>query len=261
MSKKLKKLRIHPRFYAVVSAVALVATIGAVSVRAALTPREEVIQEAARQLNEQEFGGVLELSPPEDEVFGVAASQSAIQPLGRSRVTTKQCYSAGEDQTCIEEWTLSGTIGTASSTFMSLPNTHVGEVILKRAYIWLDGAPTTTVHFSMGTSTSAVAPDYNAPDGSVPRGIFNRFAVPTSTDVGIIDSTFSVMQMLNSTGQMLSASSTVWRIKSGQYLVGSMTSYDSDAIYGNSVTSSARGFSDQSRWVLELMRISTSTIQ
>lgn len=189
------------------------------------------------------------------EVFGAATD---VRNTGLSPTGNCTSNKSIDGSITVSDCLYSGTISAASSTFMDLVIRQGGPYLVKEAWIQLDSASvSSTTRFSMGTSTIATAPNFDAAAGAIKRGILDQLSVATSTPYPILDRGW----MQTSAGVTgLATSSTLQRVSNGDHIVGFMTTGGSNIIQGSSVTSTdGRGFTANSRWYVLLRRMSTST--
>jgi len=220
----------------------------------------DIWDKIARSVAEIIAADLLSEKPGEEgtEAFGTTRAE----PRGVTTfdaVGLKDSDVGGASDVVVSEWVEYGTIGSGSSTFLSVPNRHNGPIYLTSAMIQLEGTTSATTRFAIGTSTIALAPNYDAPETSIAAGIINLRSITTSTQNAVIDSVYD--SAAQDGGAAIHGSSTIIRIPENEYIVGYMTTGGSSNIHGSSVTSTAgRGFGVNSFWVLKFLKVfATST--
>ena len=206
----------------------------------------------------EKLPSVTELQARDSEVLGgTGETASSRNVTGLFDLTLKDSDSSENDIKWVRRQ-ISGTIGTASSTFLSIQNTTGHDVYVESAMIRLFTNASSTTRFGMGTSTFTDSA-YNLAWSSVPKQIFGA-VVATSTGDGVAGMATSTRgsyyALVNEVGTATTAIHPWLVVKPNEYIVGFMQSQNQKW----AVTSTSdRGFSASSFYLLNLFEVATST--
>jgi len=160
---------------------------------------------------------------------------------------------SSEDTFWLSNRVFRGTIGTASSTFLSIQNTSGNDWLVDRFTLKLDATASGTLRLSCGTSTIAFHTT-NGIHGALntdPEALFGKY-IATSTASGVYSSS-----TFTNAGQNVA----VELVRNNEYVLCGLWSGDADG--GNSILSTtstaSRGFSASSWYTLEVLEYATST--
>lgn len=192
-----------------------------------------------------------------DVVGGTGESFSTRNLTGLYDLTLKDSDDS-EDQYKWTQRQISGTIGTSSSTFLSIQNTTGHDVHVETAGIRLFTNASSTTRLAMGTST-VTGNAYNLAWASVPKQIFGGVvATSTGDSAGFMATTTagSTYALVDEAGTATTGRSPWVVVKPNEYIVGFMQSQDPKWA---TTSTNDRGFSASSFYLLNIREIATST--
>lgn len=256
-----------------IAALASLVVVGGLGLRvtaAEESPAKEYVARAlADFLGKQGDSGVaaglvewLNGTGSQDAEFGATILSDKDAASNFNRVGT--CDSDSTPDACLERGSEVFYLGTASSTVISWQNRLGRDILISQVYGQLEGFASTSIQFTMGTSTVSGVPltgnGMNFSTSTAPNSsILNRFVLATSTQP-YIDSAAGTNWSYHTDefglGVAATGTSKLVHVRNGEYVLGFLRAFDPTW----AVTSTSnRGFSANSYVVVDYMVVNTST--